>query len=198
MSNQEAGRKAYRTVAYMEDGNDVKETDVVVVINPNKEGTTAVYVIPTSAFPGPTQREREKEIEKLIVEANASSRSRLNIPLLHSHTTFDKKMRGFARFARTLEETERMLNRSRTSAKGSGAARERQVKENLRKEKEINGKDNTTEIARLIAAAKSLRSDVSRATEFRSSYMNELKTLQEEARSIRMAHMQREELRGIF
>ena len=79
----------------------------------------------------------------------------------------------------------------------------RQAKEEfdrrLGNEKKRQGQsDKIGEFSAILNATKSLRSDVSRATEFRSSYMNELKTLQEEARNIRMAHMQREELRGIF
>ena len=79
----------------------------------------------------------------------------------------------------------------------------RQAKEEfdrrLGNEKKRHGQsDKIGEFSAILNATKSLRSDVSRATEFRSSYMNELKTLQEEARNIRMAHMQREEIRGIF
>lgn len=200
MSKQENVRRAYRTVAYMEDGIGAKETDVVVVVDPKEDGTTAVYIIPACelAKDKETKEDKEKAIDQFIADANTPAKPLWNFPLLHSHTTFDKRMRGFARFARTLEETERMLNRSRASAKGSGERRERQVKENLRKEKAIDGKDKTTEIGRLIAAAKSLRSDVSRANEFRSDYLRELIDLQGEARNLPLARAQREELRGIF
>lgn len=179
-----SGRKAYRSVAYLEEGKNARQVEVIVVVDPDpSRSTTSVYLIPISEFSG------KGEVEKFIKEANNKGlRIGLNFPFLHSHTTFDGKLKGFARFARTLDESERMLRRSRDSTRYEGS-RHDDVKENLTERKLRHGKEKDThaQTARLLATAKTLRSQVSSARVYNSSYLEELRGLQQEAKRIRIS-----------
>lgn len=186
--NKIAKRTIYEVVEPNSSGHDVYYVGIEDTMQDGK--TVNFYMIPYSEF------KEEGKRQEFIDHARQGV---IEFPPLHSHTAFDLRFRGLARFSRSLEETKGMIKRSTPQGGVSAGKAEEEFGRRLSDEKRLHGRsDKTGEFSAILNAAKSLRSDVSRASEFKSSYMNELKTLQEEARNTRLPREQREELQGIY